>query len=151
VDTVAGDSRRKEHVEDKVMCIIGTWTMTLSSFQLKNRSRKVEAAYGIFTGSTKSHATIAPTIPNSPPSPHSGVIAPYDKSVASLIRGSGLLPGEQWDHRIIFESDTTAKMMGLMLNASNFESHNALQNMVASTSGRGTPPRRRSYTRYLVD
>lgn len=150
-DTDAGDSKRKEHVEDKVMCIIGTWTTMLSSFQLKNRSRKVVAAHRIFAGTTV-HATIPTTMHTSPPSPPSVIIEPYDESVAGLITGSGLLPGGQWDHRISLESDATAKLMGLMLNASNFQGRNALQNMFASTSGRTTPPKNRtSLTSYLTN
>jgi hypothetical protein len=67
VDTVAGDPRRKEHVEDKVMCIVGTWTTMLSSFRNKNRSRNVIAAYSIFADAS----TVQAAMPMTPPASQS--------------------------------------------------------------------------------
>jgi hypothetical protein len=149
-DTVAGDPRRKEHVEDTVMCIIGTWTTMLSSFQHKNRSRKVVAAYGIFADATTSQAAMPTALPVTQPPPNSVTIAPYDESVAGLIAGSGLLPGGQWDHRISIESDATTKLIALMLNATNCPNRTLLQNLLGPTSGRA-PPSRTTCTQCLME
>jgi hypothetical protein len=149
-DTVAGDPRRREHVEDTVMCIVGTWSTMLSSFQHKNRSRKVVAAYGIFADSTTSQAAMPTTLPVAQPTLNPVTIAPYNESVAGLITGSGLLPGGQWDHRINFESDATTKLIALMLNASNCPNRTPLQNLLAPTSGRN-PPSRMSCTPRLME
>lgn len=140
-DTVAGGPRRKEHVEDKVMCIIGTWTTMLSSFRNKNRSRNVVAAYSIFANASTVYATMPITPPATQPTPNSVTIGPYDESVAGLIAGSGLLPGGQWDHRISFESDATTRLIALMLNAPNCPNRTALQNLLSPTSGRASPSR----------
>jgi hypothetical protein len=104
-DTVAKDPRRKEHIEDTVMCIIEAWTTMLSSFHYKNRSRKVVAAYSIFADATTSQTATPTTLTATTPTLLSVTTAPYDNSVAGLIAGSGLLPGGQWDHRMSFEGD----------------------------------------------
>ncbi|EUC48837.1 hypothetical protein COCMIDRAFT_33703 [Bipolaris oryzae ATCC 44560] len=46
-NTAVGDDRRKEDVEDTVMCILGTWATMLSSFQNKRQHREVVAAYSM--------------------------------------------------------------------------------------------------------
>ncbi|OAG03833.1 uncharacterized protein CC84DRAFT_1197442 [Paraphaeosphaeria sporulosa] len=138
-DTLAGDPRRKEHVEDTVMCIIGTWTMMLSSFQYKNRSRKVVAAYSIFTDATISQTTTPITPSSTTSTPPSVVVAPYDNSVAGLIAGSGLLPGGQWDHRISVENDATMRMIALMFNAADASNRSPLQTLLSPSSGRALP------------
>lgn len=144
-DTVAGDPRRREHVEDTVMCIIGTWTTMLSSFQHKNRSRKVLAAYSMFADATTSQTATPTTLPAMTPTPLSLQTAPYDESVAGLITGSGLLPGGQWDHRMSFESDATLKLLSLMLSTPNVSSRTHLQNLLSPASVRA-PPCRMSFT-----
>ncbi|KAF2633043.1 hypothetical protein BU25DRAFT_87966 [Macroventuria anomochaeta] len=138
-DTVAGDHRRREHVEDKVMCIIGTWTTMLSSFQYKNRSRKVVAAYSIFADATTPQAAAPTASPATTPTLPIVTMAPYDNSIASLIASSGLLPGGQWDHRMSFEGDATMKLIALMLNTPNALNRTSLQNLLAHTPGRAPP------------
>jgi hypothetical protein len=134
-DTVAGGSRRREQVEDTVMCVIGTWTTMLSSFQLKNRSRKVVAAYGIFADTTASQDSI----PIRPPSLGAATIAPYDEDVAGLITGSGLLPGGEWDHRVGSQSNVTSKLIALMFNALISPKSASLQDILAPSSKRTSP------------
>jgi hypothetical protein len=115
VDTSAGDAMRRAHVEDIIMCIIGTWTTMLSSFQLKGRSRKVTAAYNIFA--------------NAVPSPKD----PYEENVAGLILGSELCPGGQWDHRVDIGNDTTSKLVMLLSNATGATNQSSLQSLMQST------------------
>lgn len=115
VDTSPGDAMRRAHVEDTIMCIIGTWTTMLSSFQLKCRSRKVTAAYNIFA--------------NAVPSPKD----PYEENVAGLVLGSELCPGGQWDHRVDIGNDTTSKLVMLLSNATGAANQSSLQSLMQST------------------
>lgn len=55
MDTSAGDSMRRAHVEDTIMCIVGTWTVMLSLFQLRCQARKVTAAYNVFANAKPLH------------------------------------------------------------------------------------------------
>jgi hypothetical protein len=121
-DTKPGDPRRKEHVEDTIMCICGTWATMLSSFQHKSRARKVVAAYNLFANQSTLQAATLTTVP-----PNPMAIAPYNESLAGLINGSSLLPGGQWDYRISYENDAATKLVGLMFNAPNGPNQNSLQ------------------------
>jgi len=140
-DTVAGDPRRKEHVEDTVMCIIGTWTTMLSSFQHKNRSRRVVAAYSLFADATTTQATPSTSQSTTTSASPSVPVLPYDNSVAGLVAGSGLLPGGQWDYRTNVDSDATVRMIALVLSASNSPHRNSLQNLLSPSSAQALPCR----------
>lgn len=75
-DTKAGSQMRKGDVEDTVLYIMGVWTMMLSSFvQLPNGLRKVTAAY---IGRAEARNG-----------------SPYGETLASLVKGSGLLPSQR--------------------------------------------------------
>jgi hypothetical protein len=117
-DTGSGDDMRKEHVEDVVMCIIGTWATMLSSFQNRCRQRKVIAAYGMFLDSSQ------PTVP------------PYDNNVAGLVIGSELLPGGRWDRRMDFEADAVLKVLTLLSNTPSQSSASSMQNLLVQSTGR---------------
>lgn len=114
-DTGAGDPMRREHVEDMVMCIIGTWTTMLSSFQHRCRSRKITAAYTMFSE-------------GAPPK------NPYQENVAGLVLGSQLLPGGRWDHRMDVESDAAVKLMMLLSNVTN-SSQSSTHNLLTQFTG----------------
>lgn len=117
LDTSAESSLRKEHVEDTVMCIVGTWATMLSSFQLRCQSRKVTAAYNIFLDALYSSST------------------PYEENAASLIRRSELLPGGQWDHRMDFGSDAALKLMTLLSKTTNPSIPSSMQNLLMQSTG----------------
>jgi hypothetical protein len=140
-DTVAGDSRRKEHVEDTVLCMIGTWTTMLSSFQHKSSSRKVVAAYRLFADATTSQGskTTIP-LPGQPPSGFAK-IAPYGESVAGLIKGSGLLPGGEWDQRMNSESHAASKLLALLFNSSNLSNQTSLHTLLAHNNSNASTGR----------
>ncbi|KAH7095661.1 hypothetical protein FB567DRAFT_35560 [Paraphoma chrysanthemicola] len=121
------------------MCILGTWTTMLSSFQHKNRSRRVVAAYSLFADATTVQPTPLTTQLTTRPASPSVPILPYDNSVAGLITGCGLLPGGQWDYRSNVDSDATVRMIALMLTASNAPHSNSLQNLLSPTSGSALP------------
>jgi hypothetical protein len=140
-DTTAGDPRRREHVEDTVMCICGTWTTMLSSFQHKSRARKVVEAYNLFASRSTPQAAMLTTVPGTQPSSNPVAAAPFNESVAGLINGSGLLPGGQWDFRISYENDAATKLAGLMFNTPNGGNQNSLQNMLAPTGVQTSPSR----------
>lgn len=78
-DTKAGSQTRWDDVEDTVMYAIGTWTMMLSSFihlSIAGGVRKVTLAYTLRTQD----------------GPSGYNYHPYEVSLSSLMKGSGLLP-----------------------------------------------------------
>jgi hypothetical protein len=88
-DTGAGSVFRVAVVEDTVMCIIGVWTMMLSSFvQLPNGLRKIGVAYN-------TQLRVAP-----------GCKSQYcEETVATLIKRSRLIPGcGRWGETIAIDS-----------------------------------------------
>lgn len=136
-DTVAGNLKRKKHVEDTVMCILGTWVTMLSSFQERNSSRKITAAFTIFADPTTLPAPTQPSLPTATTTSTPNV-TPYKNSVAGLISGSGLLPGGMWDHRMACGGDATMKLMSLLLDSQNNSNHTALQTLLGQVSSSST-------------
>ncbi|KAF2818113.1 hypothetical protein CC86DRAFT_364684 [Ophiobolus disseminans] len=141
-DTPAGDLKRKEHVEDTVMCICGTWTAMLSSFQHRSRSSKVVAAYNLFAARSTPHAATTTTAAATPittaatqPAPNTVGVAPYNESVAGLINGSGLLPGGQWDYIISYENDAATRLAGQVFNVPGCSNQNPTQKTLTFTCG----------------
>jgi hypothetical protein len=136
-DTGPGDPTRKEHVEDTVMCICGTWAAMLSSFQHKSRSRKVVAAYSLFAAQLTPHGAT----PTTAATTQAMATVPYNETVSGLIAGSGLLPGGQWDYRISYENDAATKLAGLVFNAPSCSNQTHLQNILAPTCGQAQTSR----------
>jgi hypothetical protein len=116
-DTSAGGVMRRQHVEDMIMCIAGTWTTMLSSFQLRCRTRKIIAAYSIFAN--------AAALPRDP----------YEENIVGLIQGSELLPGGQWDHRKDLGSDAASKLISMLSNATSVASQPSLQSLLMQSIG----------------
>jgi hypothetical protein len=116
-DTSAADALRRQHVEDMVFCILGTWTTMLSSFQLRCRSRKIIAAYSMF-----GNAATSP-------------VDPYEDNIAGLIRGSELLPGGQWDHRRDLGNDAASKLMMMLSNSTSAASQSPSQSVLMQSTG----------------
>ncbi|KAF1996765.1 hypothetical protein P154DRAFT_579546 [Amniculicola lignicola CBS 123094] len=117
-DTEPGSKMRKEEVEDTVMYILGVWTMLQTSFvQLPNSSRRIVMAY---RNKLSEQGT-----------PGTGL----DDNLASLVKGSGLLPAPgHWIEETHPDDELLRTAMKLVTLLSDSKNSNNATSMVQSLS-----------------
>ncbi|KAI4644834.1 uncharacterized protein J4E79_010969 [Alternaria viburni] len=137
-DTDVNTLQRIEHVEDKIMFILGIWTMLENSFRKRSRSRAIVCAYDAFAA------------PTNPPR------TPYNMNLRDLISGSGLLPGGARDLEMDAERDITMNSAALFTTAPTLSTQSSGQNIASQLLGSsqlspGLPHNARLSLRSLAD